>query len=268
MFELRLNKQLSIQSWGWWFETPSRPLWRHCDVFKQSYLHIGPWEALPEMGNIMYINRLNPKQKGSHFSDDNVKFIFLYQICCTLISNSLTCVSKGAIGNIGVGDQIQGDLPVSFYLQLQCQYQWLMINPENHEYLSITMRLAINDKFVCDTIVASVDQSHIEPFHCFDDNPIRRPIVNEMGPEKDHDDYFWFTSQIPIQLTWPNCSKPEISSPHELGTFLCNAIFCFHINNCKWMNLISFPTIVGLFGCWLNWITAAVPRTIRSNQGA
>ena len=25
----RLNKRLSKQSWGWWFETPSRPLWRH-----------------------------------------------------------------------------------------------------------------------------------------------------------------------------------------------------------------------------------------------
>ena len=28
-FDLRLNKQLSKQWWGWWFETPSRPLWRH-----------------------------------------------------------------------------------------------------------------------------------------------------------------------------------------------------------------------------------------------
>ena len=27
-FDLRLSKQ----SWGWWFETPSRPLWRHCNV--------------------------------------------------------------------------------------------------------------------------------------------------------------------------------------------------------------------------------------------
>ena len=26
-----LNKRLSKQSWGWWFETPSRPLWRHCN---------------------------------------------------------------------------------------------------------------------------------------------------------------------------------------------------------------------------------------------
>ena len=31
-FDLRLNKQLSKQSWGWWFATPSCPLWRHCNV--------------------------------------------------------------------------------------------------------------------------------------------------------------------------------------------------------------------------------------------
>ena len=27
-----LNKRLGKQSWGWWFETPSRSLWRHCNV--------------------------------------------------------------------------------------------------------------------------------------------------------------------------------------------------------------------------------------------
>ena len=31
-YDLRLNKPLSKQSWGWWFETPSRSLWRHCNV--------------------------------------------------------------------------------------------------------------------------------------------------------------------------------------------------------------------------------------------
>ena len=30
-FDLRLNKRLSKQSWGWWFETLSRSLWRHCN---------------------------------------------------------------------------------------------------------------------------------------------------------------------------------------------------------------------------------------------
>ena len=30
-FDLRLNKWLSKQWWGWWFEMPSCPLWRHCN---------------------------------------------------------------------------------------------------------------------------------------------------------------------------------------------------------------------------------------------
>ena len=29
--DLCLIKRLSKQSWGWWFETPSRSLWRHCN---------------------------------------------------------------------------------------------------------------------------------------------------------------------------------------------------------------------------------------------
>ena len=28
-FDLRLDKRLSKQSWGWWLETLSQPLWRH-----------------------------------------------------------------------------------------------------------------------------------------------------------------------------------------------------------------------------------------------
>ena len=31
-FELRLNKRLSKQPWGWWFETPPWSLWRQCNV--------------------------------------------------------------------------------------------------------------------------------------------------------------------------------------------------------------------------------------------
>ena len=32
-FDLRLNKRLSKQWWGWWFETLSHPLWRHRNEF-------------------------------------------------------------------------------------------------------------------------------------------------------------------------------------------------------------------------------------------
>ena len=31
-FDLSLNRRLSKQSWSWWFEMPSCPLWRHCHV--------------------------------------------------------------------------------------------------------------------------------------------------------------------------------------------------------------------------------------------
>ena len=30
-FDLHLNERLSKQSWGWWFETPLRSLWHHCN---------------------------------------------------------------------------------------------------------------------------------------------------------------------------------------------------------------------------------------------
>ena len=39
-FHLCPNKRLSKQSWGCWVETPSRPLWRHCNVFKSVSLHL------------------------------------------------------------------------------------------------------------------------------------------------------------------------------------------------------------------------------------
>ena len=31
-FDLHLNKRFSKQWWGWWFETPSCSLWRHCNA--------------------------------------------------------------------------------------------------------------------------------------------------------------------------------------------------------------------------------------------
>ena len=39
-FDLRLNKRLNKQSWGWWFETLSRPFWRHRNVSQQNTWHV------------------------------------------------------------------------------------------------------------------------------------------------------------------------------------------------------------------------------------
>ena len=39
-FDLRLNKRLSKQPWGWWFETPAWSLWRHRNGFADALLPI------------------------------------------------------------------------------------------------------------------------------------------------------------------------------------------------------------------------------------
>ena len=47
-FDLGLNKRLSKQSRGWWFATPSRPLWRHCNNFPKSgrIQSVGPYGTM------------------------------------------------------------------------------------------------------------------------------------------------------------------------------------------------------------------------------
>ena len=42
-----LNKRLNKQSWGWWFDTSSRPLRRHCNehVFIEAWLHVRQWSG-------------------------------------------------------------------------------------------------------------------------------------------------------------------------------------------------------------------------------
>ena len=34
-FDACLNKRLGKHWWGWWFQTPSRQLWRHCNALMQ-----------------------------------------------------------------------------------------------------------------------------------------------------------------------------------------------------------------------------------------
>ena len=45
-FDLRMNKRLSKLSWGWWFETPPRSLWRHCNVVKDIWTFDYIWHHL------------------------------------------------------------------------------------------------------------------------------------------------------------------------------------------------------------------------------
>ena len=53
-FYLFLNKQLNKQSQGWWFETPSRQSWRHCNVHDVIVMTLdgsqGPFLSMAEQG--------------------------------------------------------------------------------------------------------------------------------------------------------------------------------------------------------------------------
>ena len=52
-FDLRLNKRLSKQSWGWWLETPSFPLWRHPNEYVVDTPH-GPFLSQPGTHSFLY----------------------------------------------------------------------------------------------------------------------------------------------------------------------------------------------------------------------
>ena len=59
-FDLLLNKRLRKQSWGWWFATPSRSLWRHCNDFYDDFLHwINVW--LPQYKRSSHKKPVSPK---------------------------------------------------------------------------------------------------------------------------------------------------------------------------------------------------------------
>ena len=60
-FDLRLTKRLNKESTRWWFETPSRLLWRHCNELLLYYLRVvspmmTPWHrnALNVIGPLIW----------------------------------------------------------------------------------------------------------------------------------------------------------------------------------------------------------------------
>ena len=53
-FDLCLNERFSKQSWGWWFDTPSRPLWLHCSVTirrQGEYINLVPANTIAKCAN-------------------------------------------------------------------------------------------------------------------------------------------------------------------------------------------------------------------------
>ena len=74
-FDLHLNKRLSKLSWGWWFETLSCPLWRHCNAIFHTYPDQGftPHKNAALICQIKFVNyqRKISFIKSVKRSDDN-----------------------------------------------------------------------------------------------------------------------------------------------------------------------------------------------------
>ena len=79
-FDPRLHKRLSKQSWGWWFKTPLRPLWRQCNdtIWVSSYRTVPPFRySLNHLSCLgihfdhfllCYLSDSSPKVFCHHFS--------------------------------------------------------------------------------------------------------------------------------------------------------------------------------------------------------
>ena len=107
-FDLRLNKRLHKQSWGWWFETPSRPLWRHCN-------EMAPWYSVPSMYHSHYPRGTNNRRSIARPHIGAVMWGFLFSrllswtVCWT--NSGIACALRHH--NVHKVDQCPGcDLPL------------------------------------------------------------------------------------------------------------------------------------------------------------
>ena len=110
-FDLRLNKLLSKQWWGWWLGTLSRPLWRHRNVgrsmaclllvhhlfdilpqFLQSFIHYWPyWTALWRHWSVcIYLYIIHDNRKEARH-----RCLYVYMLMFvkrrTVYSNNFKC---------------------------------------------------------------------------------------------------------------------------------------------------------------------------------
>ena len=93
-FDLRLNKRLCKQSWGWWFETPSRPFWRHRIMDNPSKIHESCRNSLVRTFSLItnYSEILHREQHGPcwlcHWDITGKGITFARRVCsCPIESN-------------------------------------------------------------------------------------------------------------------------------------------------------------------------------------
>ena len=82
-FDLHLKWHLGKQCWGWWFETPSHPLWRYCNENCMFHGNAMPWKRFQHYRP--FVSGNNQSLMDSPLciflkKTNNVKF--WYFLCC------------------------------------------------------------------------------------------------------------------------------------------------------------------------------------------
>ena len=89
-FDLHPNKRLSKQWWGWWFETPSSPLWRHCNGAVQVEVK---WRSNVSAGRILFDTCDTVTLDELVFTSDHMSIVTT-EITDNSIVYSSACTSK------------------------------------------------------------------------------------------------------------------------------------------------------------------------------
>ena len=140
LFDLRLNKQLSNQSWGWWFEMLSRPLWRQCNVANLTRYH--PYYTT--------IKCLFLGLRENRIIDDNLLFPYFKNIhrqekmeysTCAATDNELSTVKKNLPSDNDVWhfsiDQLLSEI-------LKCSLSYWIIEDWLYSHNSFSLRTALD----------------------------------------------------------------------------------------------------------------------------
>ena len=136
IFDQRLNKRLSKQSWGWWFETLSRSLWRHCNVIAKCHARVCRVIWYSQTGVILGMGSADeplPRVIPAKTSQQNKKrksCASFVGTCCTHEVNIYTL-------------QPSIRLPTTIYIYV-CMLIYIYFCRYMHMYISITRRKFYN----------------------------------------------------------------------------------------------------------------------------
>ena len=76
-FDLHPNKRLSKQWWGWWFETPSFPLWRHRNVMTKFWSHINTGPIRGGLGPCTVLHHENSLERHQMIWDQMMNWRYI-----------------------------------------------------------------------------------------------------------------------------------------------------------------------------------------------